>query len=497
MVGVERGALDAALRRRPSLLLARRLLLLAHRVGPRRPDVVGLHLEITPFNTIPRSFWWVLTTTTTVGYGDLYPTTVWGKILGMVTQVVGILVLALPITVIGANFASEFAREENRQASKKLREKRIQETRKANQEQEELLKRQQQAEEEDRKRMAEAKRSQGAKAAGGGGGDSIKAGGTRPPALTVGLVSPAAPAEAKEGSAGGSAGGPAQTTGLAVSNAATGNGQADAALLVKQRSQQAEQMEALVARLLPGEKGEALLLEVRHHARGLGAVVGMERRNRNVPAPPERRPSRGGDALVTVRTAVNAQSRSLCTTFRAWPCLSPTAALARSVVVRTARLWSRLRFVLMCQVRRLAQKSERLLVQHDSTVVSGLACISAAASADWQTQSGVVVAMARSSSGAYCACCGVRCQRVRCLSVCVPGVAGRKGGLRLLRGHLAAPLISPARCLFCPFLTKGAQVPPRVRREGALLLFNRHRCGPRGFGRGVSPLLATRAHRSE
>ncbi len=64
-----------------------------------RYDVTGLGREVTPFQTIPHSFWWVMTTVTTVGYGDLYPTSVMGKIIGGVTMLAGILALALPITV--------------------------------------------------------------------------------------------------------------------------------------------------------------------------------------------------------------------------------------------------------------------------------------------------------------------------------------------------------------------------------------------------------------
>jgi len=57
------------------------------------------------FGTIPRAFWWALTTMTTVGYGDCYPITTPGKLVCVCAMICGVITLALPITVLGSNFA--------------------------------------------------------------------------------------------------------------------------------------------------------------------------------------------------------------------------------------------------------------------------------------------------------------------------------------------------------------------------------------------------------
>ena len=68
--------------------------------------------EQSPFSSIVGTFWWAWVTMTTVGYGDSYPTTLLGKIFGMIVMFFGVLVIALPITVIGSNFATAYNKEQ-------------------------------------------------------------------------------------------------------------------------------------------------------------------------------------------------------------------------------------------------------------------------------------------------------------------------------------------------------------------------------------------------
>ncbi|MDR0656334.1 MAG: ion transporter [Treponema sp.] len=56
------------------------------------------------FSNIPETIWWAVATLTTVGYGDVYPVTVAGKILGGIIAILGIGLVALPAGIISSGF---------------------------------------------------------------------------------------------------------------------------------------------------------------------------------------------------------------------------------------------------------------------------------------------------------------------------------------------------------------------------------------------------------
>lgn len=63
------------------------------------------------FSSIPAAMWWGVVTLTTLGYGDIYPITTVGQLMGGVFAISGILLIALPTAILGSAFVEEMRDE--------------------------------------------------------------------------------------------------------------------------------------------------------------------------------------------------------------------------------------------------------------------------------------------------------------------------------------------------------------------------------------------------
>jgi voltage-gated potassium channel len=62
------------------------------------------------FSSIPATMWWGVATLTTVGYGDIYPITPLGRVLGSFIAVLGVGLVALPTGILASGFSEEISR---------------------------------------------------------------------------------------------------------------------------------------------------------------------------------------------------------------------------------------------------------------------------------------------------------------------------------------------------------------------------------------------------
>lgn len=72
----------------------------------------GFEHDVQPdvFENAFSGIWWAMSTVLTVGYGDIYPITVGGKIVAIIIALLGVCVVAIPTGVISAGFVEYYAR---------------------------------------------------------------------------------------------------------------------------------------------------------------------------------------------------------------------------------------------------------------------------------------------------------------------------------------------------------------------------------------------------
>lgn len=64
------------------------------------------------FGSIPDAMWWAMATLTTVGYGDVTPVTLGGKIFGGLVMIIGIGMFALPTGILATGFSTELKKRD-------------------------------------------------------------------------------------------------------------------------------------------------------------------------------------------------------------------------------------------------------------------------------------------------------------------------------------------------------------------------------------------------
>jgi voltage-gated potassium channel len=107
-----RSLLDALYAERRALIGCFVILLGATLISATAMHLVEQHAQPEKFGTIPDAMWWAIVTLGTIGYGDVVPATVLGRLVAGVTIFGGLIMIALPVGIIATAFAEEIHRRD-------------------------------------------------------------------------------------------------------------------------------------------------------------------------------------------------------------------------------------------------------------------------------------------------------------------------------------------------------------------------------------------------
>jgi voltage-gated potassium channel len=77
-------------------------------------------VEPETFDTLGISYWWAITTVTTVGYGDVVPHTTAGRVVGSCLMFTGLALIPTTTSVTISMLLSKFNREQQREEMERL-----------------------------------------------------------------------------------------------------------------------------------------------------------------------------------------------------------------------------------------------------------------------------------------------------------------------------------------------------------------------------------------
>ena len=89
------------------------LLILAILISSSLIYVFEQNVQPEHFGSIPDAMWWTVVTLTTVGYGDIVPMTVAGKLVATLTALMGVCVVALLTGIVATGFTHQVSMRRN------------------------------------------------------------------------------------------------------------------------------------------------------------------------------------------------------------------------------------------------------------------------------------------------------------------------------------------------------------------------------------------------